>query len=60
VWRETTPRMSGTDRQPSQPSSRSSVSGVTTGLTTTVSGMACASGYRGLVSTSITAICRRV
>src|SRR5262249_61918462 len=51
------PRMSGTERQPSHPSSISSVIGVTTGLTSTVRGMAGASGYRGLPCTSITQIC---
>ena len=39
MYRGTTPRMSGTERHPSQPSSISSVSGVTTGLISTVSGM---------------------
>ena len=44
VKRGTRPRMSGTERQPSQPSSISSVIGVTTGFTRTVSGMWGASG----------------
>lgn len=44
LQRGTTPRMPGTDRQPSQPSSSSSDKGVSTGLMSTVSGTAGASG----------------
>src|SRR5262245_21164865 len=51
------PRMSGTERQPSHPSSISAMRGVTTGSIRTVNGTFGASGYRGLPFTSITQTC---
>src|SRR5262245_5359839 len=50
--------MPGTLRQPSQPSSISSSTGVRTGLMSTVRGTGSASGYRGLKSTPKIATCR--